>query len=560
MRALIPALIPFALALGAATQAGADTALLIANDRYGAAQNLNGGDEILSLEGPLDRAGFDVIVVENGTAEALRAAVSALLEAEESERVLVALSGHLLHSAVGTWLLGTDAERPDLATVGAEGIALDVLFEIAARAPGRAVVLLGQEMRRIEPGAGLARGLGVLEAPQGVTIVTGATDALADLARDVLLRPGADLAEALEEARGLRAVGFVSPALPFLPVPPVEAEEQGEAEPPTGPSEEEAALWAAVQELNTPGSYRAYLEQFPAGVFAGEARDRVAALEAEAADPVARAEAAEAALSLGRSQRQQIQRDLSLLGYNTRGIDGIFGPGTRGAIRGWQGARGFEVTGFLTGPQIAVLREAASRRAAELEEEARLQREAQAQADRAFWQATGQGRDEAALRAYLSRYPDGLFSEVAQARLDEIDAARMAEVEAQEERVWEEVRAADSVAAYRRYLELYPGGQFADVAQSRLSVLETGLTPRELSLAEAREAALNLTPQMRQLAEQRLAALGIDPGRVDGRFDGRARAAIREYQRSRGMGATGYLDQMTVVRLLAEAIGGRIFE
>jgi peptidoglycan hydrolase-like protein with peptidoglycan-binding domain len=91
-------------------------------------------------------------------------------------------------------------------------------------------------------------------------------------------------------------------------------------------------------------------------------------------------------------------------------------------------------------------------------------------------------------------------------------------------------------------------------------VLETGLTPRALSQAQAREAALNLTGQMRRLAERRLDGLGYRVGRVDGAFDANTRAAIRAYQRDRGVQATGYLDQGTVVRLLAEAIGGRIFE
>ncbi len=549
------ALIPLALALGAATAAGADTALLIANDRYEAAQDLRYGDEILALEGPLDAAGFDVIIVENGAADAMRAAVSALVEADETERVLIALAGHVVRSQRGTWLLGSDADAPDLGSVGAEGVALDVLFEIAGRAPGQAVVLLGQEARRIDLGPGLSRGVGPLEAPQGVTVLSGAPDDLADLVRDVLLRPGADLAGAVEGSRVLRSHGFLSPALPFLP-----AGDRAEVAPPSGPSEAEAALWAAAQELNTPGAFRAYLEEYPDGAFAAEARGRAEALEAEAADPLARAEAAEAALDLSRAQRQQIQRDLTILDFNTRGIDGIFGPGTRGAIRGWQSSRGFEATGFLTGAQIAVLREAGAQRAAELEEEARRQREAEEQADRAFWQATGQGRDEAALRAYLSRYPNGLFSEVARARLDEIEGDRLAEVEAEERSIWDEVRAADSVAAYRRYLELYPGGQFAEAADARITELETGLNPGQLAQAEAREAALNLNGQMRQLVEQRLVALGFDPGRVDGTFDARTRAAIRDYQRSRGMNATGYLEQMTVVRLLAEAIGGRIFD
>ncbi len=55
-------------------------------------------------------------------------------------------------------------------------------------------------------------------------------------------------------------------------------------------------------------------------------------------DAAARAEQDEAALRLTRDQRRQVQRDLSLMGYDTRGIDGVFGRGTRAAIAGWQSA------------------------------------------------------------------------------------------------------------------------------------------------------------------------------------------------------------------------------
>ncbi|WP_416914937.1 MAG: peptidoglycan-binding domain-containing protein [Roseicyclus sp.] len=62
------------------------------------------------------------------------------------------------------------------------------------------------------------------------------------------------------------------------------------------------------------------------------------------------------------------------------------------------------------------------------------------------------------------------------------------------------------------------------------------------------------------LVEQRLAAVGLDPGRADGVIDRQTRIAIRAYQEGRGLAPTGYLDQITVVRLLAEAIGGRLFD
>ena len=52
----------------------------------------------------------------------------------------------------------------------------------------------------------------------------------------------------------------------------------------------------------------------------------------------------------------------------------------------------------------------------------------------------------------------------------------------------------------------------------------------------------------------RLEALGLKPGAVDGQFDDRTRRAIRRYQDARQLQVTGYLDQATVVRLLADSL------
>ena len=67
--------------------------------------------------------------------------------------------------------------------------------------------------------------------------------------------------------------------------------------------------------------------------------------------------ASETALGLTRSERQEIQRRLVLLGYDTRGVDGVFGKGSRAAIGEWQGGNEFPVSGFLDLNQIANLRE-----------------------------------------------------------------------------------------------------------------------------------------------------------------------------------------------------------
>lgn len=60
----------------------------------------------------------------------------------------------------------------------------------------------------------------------------------------------------------------------------------------------------------------------------------------------------EAALNLTRQQRSEAQAGLTQRGFNTRGVDGVFGQGTRNAIAGWQRANDLTETGYLTKAQF----------------------------------------------------------------------------------------------------------------------------------------------------------------------------------------------------------------
>ncbi len=202
-------------------------------------------------------------------------------------------------------------------------------------------------------------------------------------------------------------------------------------------------------------------------------------------------------MNLTRNERRAIQRNLTLLGYNTRGVDGIFGQGSRGAIRNWQQQNGYAQTSFLTTEQINRLDAQASRRAAEIEaEEERARAEAE-QLDRDYWEETGANGSASGARAYLQRYPEGIFADRARSALAEADNSQ----------------------------------------------------------AQAREDALNINSTLRRLIESRLASLGFNPGPVDGRFNGATRRAIRDYQAARNLTATGFIDQPTLARLLADTFG-----
>lgn len=61
-------------------------------------------------------------------------------------------------------------------------------------------------------------------------------------------------------------------------------------------------------------------------------------------------------LGLTYAERREVQQRLTLLGYDTRGIDGSIGPNTRRALAAWQQDQGQRASGYLTADQLRLLR------------------------------------------------------------------------------------------------------------------------------------------------------------------------------------------------------------
>jgi peptidoglycan hydrolase-like protein with peptidoglycan-binding domain len=370
------------------------------------------------------------------------------------------------------------------------------------------------------------------------------------LAEDLTV-PSGDLGAIVTGNGRLRAQGFLPPDFIFMP--PAPATEVPEA-PALNPAVERA-LWEGTVALDTVAAYRAYLERFPDGVHADEARAAIRAIESE---PNRDDRLAEEALNLTRDQRREIQENLTLLGFDTRGIDGIFGDATRSAITSWQQENGYPQTSYLTAEQVVRLDAQAARRAAQLEAEAARQQQIAEAADRAFWDDTGAQGDEAGLRAYLDRYPDGLYADTANRQLATIEANKRAQAAAADRAAWDTAREADTIRAYRLYLRDFPEGAFATDAKARIDTLAAEVdNAASQQAARTSEAALDLSAINKRRIEASLATLGLEPGPVDGVFDDNTRNALRIYQRDRGLTVSGYVDEATVVRLFADAISGQ---
>jgi peptidoglycan hydrolase-like protein with peptidoglycan-binding domain len=524
-----------------------DRAILIGVENYADGADVAGASDLLAAEAALTAAGFTVTTGADLDAAALRQVLSDLLaEPAADHRLILALSGHFARSVDQTWFLASDAATPDLATVGAVGLSLTTMLEIAASQPGGAVVVLGTEATRLPLGAGLEPGIGRMSIPQGVTLIRGDATRIAQFAAEFLPVRGQSLATLLDAVPDLTADGLIAPLVPFRPAA------DGTTPDPVPGADPEAIFWESTALQATQTAYQAYLQRYPTGRHAPEARAEIARILAE---PAQAARVTETELNLTQDDRRAIQRALSLLGFDPKGIDGVFGAGSRRAIAGWQGRNGYDDTAYLTRDQIVKLTEQADARATELEREGAARKAELERADRAYWQETGAKGNEAGLRAYLDRFPDGLYVDTATARLGALETAARDQAGTADAAAWDLASRDNTAASYQDYLLAFPDGVFVSEATARLADLQAQAEQGDdLARWQAAEEGLGLNAAARRLVEMRLDQLDMRPGDLDGTFDAKTRRAIRRFQESRGLVPSGFLDQTTTVALLAGGI------
>ncbi|WP_372804453.1 peptidoglycan-binding domain-containing protein [Loktanella salsilacus] len=538
-----------------------DAALIVGITDYAALPDVTGGIEVAQAGAALNTAGFRVFGSGNGATDSTAVqgqgnAFAAL--SPDADRMVVVLAGQFVNDGTRSWLLTADSPQPAPFTVGQRSLSVETAMMLLAQTPGSAVLVLGEQDSDADiAGPGLLSGIGDLTIPSGVTVVRGDVAAARNLLRDVIAVPGGDVIAAVRKSKSLTASGFVPGRLvlvpsgqtPSAPVP------QATNDVVTGVTADlatmfEGSAWEQARKTDTQASYAAYLDRFPNGANAGDAVARLQALR----DPNLALKQAEDDLKLPVEARRAVQRNLQVLGFDTRGIDGIFGPGTRGAIKTWQGQNNTAQTGYLTADTIGRINDQAARRAAELELQAEQRRAANRAADRTDWEKAAATGTIASLREYLEKHPDGQFAAQAGKAIEERQRAARTAAARDDMQDWDGVAATNTIDAYNGYLAAHPNGGFRDEAAARIRQLQQAVAAQQdNSAAAATERQLALDPISLRLVEARLQQLGLQPGAVDGRIDNDTRGAIRRYQRDRQLTASGYLDQATVSQMLTDA-------
>jgi len=488
-----------------------DIALVIGNRDYRKAPDAVSAEaDARAVAEALTDGGYEVILgIDLTRREMERRLAQFQNRVGQADRVVVFYSGHAIRSEGVTYLAPVEQGNDTLVEAMMGGVPLNLVLRLAGAKPGKAVVFLDvAQLDGFPPRRFAEPGMAEFDPGTRLLVVSAAAPGRALRRRDTGGTPFADEVvrrflepdrRALEVARGLR-----------------------------GPT------WVA-------GGADATLALVPAGrgPISGGGTGTPGLTDAQIED----------ALRLSVGQRREVQESLSLLGHDPRGVDGVFGPGTRTAIRLWQRANDLVETGYLTAEQLARLRD----QAASASRPGTGSGNADAQRDHDYWARTGALGTGDGYRAYLERYTDGLHAGEARAAL-----SRMAErgtdfPAAQELALWRQVQRYDRAVDYRDYLRRYPTGIWQPQAEARIAALEGGpVSGGAPADPAATEEALRLTRNDRLSVEQRLAYLGFSPGSQDGFFDATTRWAIEGYQRSRGYGATGYLDQPTVTGIMDE--------
>ena len=380
----------------AAALAAGRVALVVGNGTYGHIGRLpNPGNDAADMGAALRRLGFDVTTVRDANRVAMTEALRVFTRASAGADVsLVFYAGHGLEMDGVNYLVPVDARLERDTDVRFEAVELDDVLASTVGAGLRVVILdacrnnpLARSMQRTGASRSVSRGS-----------FGGLDESL--LGDETLVAYAAAAGTTADDGEG-RNSPYTSALLSHLEQP---------LEIGLLFREVRARVLEATGGRQRPHEYASLL---------GEHYLRAAV----GTDP----RAVETALGLDRAARRLVQEGLARAGFSPGPADGVFGPASRAAIRGWQASRGTTATGYLDAAGAAALGapvpapalDAVAASAATVSEPAA----ALARAETVFWESMRDSTSGSDFEAYLARWPTGIYAPLATSRLAALRAA-----------------------------------------------------------------------------------------------------------------------------------------
>ena len=387
------------LALGAwlapsAASAAGRVALVVGNGVYGEIGTLpNPGNDAADVAAALGRLGFGVTTVRDADRAGLTAALRAFARQSAGADVsLVFYAGHGLEVDGVNYLVPVDARLERDTDVRFETVALYDVLASTVGASLRVVILdacrnnpLSRSMQRTGAARSVSRGsFGELnEALLGDETLVAYAAAAGTTAADGTGRNSPYTSALLAYLERPLEIGIL-----FRQV--------------------RAQVLATTNGEQRPHEYQSLLGEhyLGGGPAPGNAPGR---------DP----RLVEAGLGLDRSARRRVQRGLAAAGFSPGPADGVFGPGTRAAIRRWQSSRGAAATGYLdaAGAQALGVPVASPAQSGVGSVAGATPASVRAQQENLFWQSVVSSKNPADFEAYLRQFPDGIYAELARNRV-----------------------------------------------------------------------------------------------------------------------------------------------
>ncbi len=476
LSAFVAFTITMTITVGDALAAPSRIALVIGNSAYQEGALKNPASDAALMARTLRDVGFEVLEEIDADERAMgRAMVRFSRKVKEAGPDTISLfyyAGHGLQYQGENYLVPIGARIEDEVDIDLEAVRASTMLSQLERAGGKLNIVILDACRNNPFKAttrSVDRGLAKMDAPNGTLLAystapgrvasdgTGANSPYTQALSRAIKEPGIPIEQVFKRVRiqvmertGEKQVPWESSSLTgefnFVEAAPQVASLN------PAPQTVEIEYWKSISQVDDPALFEAYLAQYPDGLFASIAKQRIAALSAPSA----------ASGDLVFFQSIQMSDDIAQFeAYLQQYPDGQFATLARG--------------------RIAQLQKEQAEQAITLER----------QEERELWNGIRGASDLAAYEAFLARYPDGIYADVARARIASLSAAPQSALpssqpdnSAADALFWDSIKFSSRKSDYQAYLNQFPNGTFAAIARNRA---ENGYAPQTAALTDQAE-------------------------------------------------------------------------